>query len=206
MLELLLPKHCAGCGAVGVTLCEPCRTAWRRIPFRVEPRVDPRVPVFALGPWGGVHRSTVLAIKERGRRDAIPEVGAVLRSAIVFLSARGELPECSGIVLSPAPTRKRAARLRGGDPVTAICRATGLTVVQLVHLDASVEDSAGLDAPARRANLVGAVRDERRRPRVDEGVVLVDDVVTTGATATATIERLSVAGIQVTGVVALTAA
>ena len=206
MFELLLPRRCAGCGAAGVTLCEPCRHEWRRPPFRVDPRVDPRVPVFALGPWGGVHRTTVIGIKERGRRDVIPEIGAVLGAAIGYLMARGDLPATPRPVLSPAPTRRRSARLRGGDTVAAICRTSGFDVVPLVRLAPSVRDSAGLDAASRRANLLGAVRLVRRVDGWSERVVVVDDVVTTGATAAATVECLSVAGIQVTGVVALTAA
>ncbi|MEZ2121498.1 ComF family protein [Corynebacterium sp. CCM 9203] len=165
--------------------------------------------VFALGPWGGVHRSTILEIKERGRRDAVPAIGAVLGSAIRFLAARGELPDPSFLTLSPAPTRRRMARLRGGDPVTSVCRATGFTVVPLVHLRASTADSVGLDAAARRANLAGAVRlnsPDPRGLRSPESVVLVDDVVTTGATVSATVECLATAGIKVMGVVALTAA
>ena len=206
MFELLLPRRCVGCGAEGVTLCELCRYAWRSPPFRVYPRVDPRVPVFALGPWGGVHRATVLSLKERGRRDAIPEIGAVLGSAIRYLVAGGDLSMDPGTVLSPAPTRRRSARLRGGETVTALCRESGFEVVPLVYLAPSTRDSAGLDAASRRSNLVGAVRRFNRVGRSVDRVVLVDDVVTTGATAGATVECLTVAGIQVTGVVVLTAA
>ncbi|MCK7662123.1 ComF family protein [Corynebacterium sp. CCM 9185] len=148
----------------------------------------------------------MIGIKERGRRDAIPEIGAVLGAAIRYLAARGDLPASPGIVLSPAPTRRRVARLRGGDTVAAICQASGFDVVPLVYLAASVRDSAGLDAVSRRKNLVGSVRMYRRVEGWPKRVVVIDDVVTTGATAAATVECLSVAGILVTGVVALAAA
>ena len=79
MLELLFPKSCAGCGAAGVSLCTSCQEELRRVPHRVSCTVDPRVPVWALSPYAGAHRQLVIAMKERGRRDACAYVGAAVR-------------------------------------------------------------------------------------------------------------------------------
>ena len=199
MLELLFPKSCAGCGAAGVSLCTSCQ----EVPHRVSCTVDPRVPVWALSPYSGAHRQLVISMKERGRRDACAYVGAAVRAAVDFLAARGELPFAVDLTLVPAPTRARSARLRGGDTVTAVCASSGLSTVPCVQHRSSVRDSVGLDAAARRRNLAEGVDLLQVPP---SPVLLVDDVVTTGATVEATCAVLFSAGVEVSGVLAVCAA
>lgn len=203
MLELLFPKSCAGCGAAGVSLCASCQEELRRVPHRVSCTVDPRVPVWALSPYAGAHRQLVISMKERGRRDACAYVGAAVRAAVDFLAARGELPFAADLTLVPAPTRARSARLRGGDTVTAVCASSGLLTFPCVQHRSSVRDSVGLDAAARRRNLAEGV-DLLQVP--SSPVLLVDDVVTTGATVEATCAVLFSAGVEVSGVLAVCAA
>ena len=203
MLELLFPKSCAGCGAAGVSLCASCQEELRRVPHRVSCTVDPRVPVWALSPYAGAHRQLVISMKERGRRDACAYVGAAVRAAVDFLAARGELPFAVDLTLVPAPTRARSARLRGGDTVTAVCASSGLSTVPCVQHRSSVRDSVGLDAAARRRNLTEGM-DLLQVP--SSPVLLVDDVVTTGATVEATCAVLFSAGVEVSGVLAVCAA
>jgi predicted amidophosphoribosyltransferase len=64
----------------------------------------------------------------------------------------------------------------------------------------------GLDAGARSANLLGRLRpDPRHHPPPDVPVILLDDVITTGATATACTAALASIGVRVAAVLALTA-
>lgn len=196
MMELLLPKHCAGCGAAGKTLCSACRRHLARPPHRIFTPVDPHLPVWALGTYAGVHRELVLAMKERGRRDVPAYVGAALGAAVEYLAARGELPEPELVTLVPAPTKKSAARLRGGDPVTAVARASGLKVTNCVWHDDRVGESVGLSAADRRQNLAGRVKLEKVPT---SPVLLVDDVVTTGSTLSQTAAVLFSANVQVVG-------
>lgn len=200
-MELLLPRRCAGCGERGQVLCLSCRTRLRTPPERVFTRVDPHIPVFALGPYAGAHRGVVLAMKERNDWAVRGQVGAVVGAAVRHLQARGEVP--ARLVLVPAPTRVRSARLRGGDPVRQVCEAAGVPVCAALRLRAGTPDQGMLDAAARRRNLLGRV-ELQEVPRGP--VVLVDDVVTTGSTLAASAERLLAAGCEVAGAVAIAAA
>jgi predicted amidophosphoribosyltransferase len=68
-------------------------------------------------------------------------------------------------------------------------------------------DSVGLDAAGRVANLAGRIRySERAGPPAGTPVVLLDDVVTTGATLLASVAALRMRGIVVTGLLAVAAA
>lgn len=200
MIELLLPKHCAGCGAPGATVCTACQRALAQPPQRIFTQVNPHIPVWALGTYAGVHRAMVLGMKERGRRDVPAVLGPVLHAAAQYLVARGELPELDEIQVVPAPTKRASARMRGGDPVTLVARAARFDVVSCVEHSRAVRESVGLDAVARRKNLAGGVV---RTGVPTKPALIVDDVVTTGATISATAAVLMAANVQVVGALAI---
>lgn len=197
-MDLLLPRRCAGCGTPGEHLCPRCRQALRTPPRRISTRVDPHVPVWSLGPYDGTHRSVVLAMKERRHLAVRGLLGPVLAAAVEFLQVRGELIDAP--VLVPAPTRAKAARLRGGDPVTDVCRASGLAVSEALRHRPGVADQVGLGVEKRRQNLAGALEIRRVPPGP---VLLVDDVATTGSTLAASSEALFAAGCRVVGAVVI---
>jgi predicted amidophosphoribosyltransferase len=81
-----------------------------------------------------------------------------------------------------------------------------ITVVRALRMKAWARDSAGLDSAARERNISGRVLLTRRsRPPAGE-LLLVDDIVTTGATARESVRMLQAAGARVTAVLALAAA
>ncbi|AKK10528.1 hypothetical protein [Corynebacterium uterequi] len=192
--ELLLPRACAGCGRPGSVLCDACRWQLRRPPRLVgATRVDVGVPVYALGPYGGAHRGVILAAKERTNLAVRDYVGAVIGAAVAHLRAAGEISYDA--VLVPAPTRPRSRRTRGGDPVAHYCRASGVRSVELVELANAMPDQATLGAADRVDNVAGHIRLRRLPPGVP--LVLVDDVLTTGATLAATTTTLQRSGANV---------
>jgi predicted amidophosphoribosyltransferase len=204
LADLVLPLECGGCGAPGVRWCGHCSdalTAKADEPLLVTPRLDPGVPVFVLGRYAGARRQAIVAMKERGRADLVGPLGAALRTGLSRLVTWGVVP--AEPVLVPAPTRSTSARRRGGDPVTRMAKAAadpGGVVVEALRLRAFTKDSVGLSAAARQRNVAGRVR--LRRP-VDGDVVLIDDVVTTGATASESIRVLQTAGAHVVAVLAI---
>jgi predicted amidophosphoribosyltransferase len=79
-----------------------------------------------------------------------------------------------------------------------------VTVVQALRMKALARDSMGLGTAARERNIAGRVVLRGARPVTE--VVLVDDVVTTGATARESVRILQAAGVRVAAVLAIAAA
>jgi predicted amidophosphoribosyltransferase len=158
--------------------------------------------VLAVGRYTGPLRSALLRYKERGRRDLAGSLGELLAAAL------DEVVGPAPVWLVPAPSRPAAARERGGDHVARLCRAVaarrpGVQVARPLRLARRALDSVGLDAEQRAANLAGRVR---VRPAALPGagaVVLVDDVVTTGATLRTCCDALTGAGVGVGAAVVL---
>lgn len=172
-------------------------------PHVVSPRIDPGVPVFSLGRYAGPRRRGIVAVKEHGRRDLIEPLARTLALGIDRLICWGMV----GLPLTvvPAPTRALSARRRGGDPVARIADVAcaghpDIAVQCALRTSGLARDSVGLSVAARERNIVGRVR-ARSRP-VGE-VLLVDDVVTTGATAREAVCALRACGARVSAVLAL---
>lgn len=167
-------------------------------PVVVTPRLDPGVPVFSLGRYAGVRRAAIVAMKERGRTDLVGPIAGAVGDGLARLVAWGVLDVPMTVV--PAPTRRAAARRRGGDPVTAFARAAsvpGVTVVPALRMRAFTRDSVGLSAGARQRNVAGRVK---VCAAVGGEVVLIDDVVTTGATGCESVRVLQTAGARVVAI------
>ena len=204
LVDLLLPRTCAGCGIPGAVLCARCAAELAR-PRIASPRRVPWgfPPTVAAGAYAGPVQPAVIAFKEHGRAELAGPLGTALGLAVaaVLLGA----PDAAGgpVLLVPVPSSAAAVRRRGRDHVRELAdvaaaelRAAGVPAhpAPLVSRAGNrrVRDSAGLDAVQRRANLAGR---HRARPGAPGArVVLVDDVVTSGATLTEAARALRAAG------------
>jgi predicted amidophosphoribosyltransferase len=210
VLDLILPLECGGCGAPATRWCDACAlelSVAADQPHVVNPRVDPQVPVFALGRYAGIRRQAILAMKEHGRGDLVAPLARALAIGVHRLLTWGlvETP----LTIVPAPTRRSAARRRGGDPVTRLARVAvaghpEVSVVQALRMKALTRDSVGLGTAARERNVAGRVLPRGQRPGTE--VLIVDDIVTTGATAAESVRVLRAAGVRVAAVLAIAVA
>jgi predicted amidophosphoribosyltransferase len=206
VLDLVLPLECGGCGAPSTRWCPSCA---RQLavkadePHLITPRVDPGVPVLSLGRYAGARREAIVAVKEHGRADLIAPLALAMRAGLERLLVWSVVG--TPLTVVPAPTRRSAARRRGGDPVTRMARTAtaglpGVGVTQALRMRAMVRDSVGLSGADRQRNIAGRVK--LTKP-VSGDVVVVDDIVTTGATACESVRVLTIAGAQVVGVLAI---
>ncbi|MEU4358438.1 ComF family protein [Streptomyces virginiae] len=205
---LVLPVDCAGCGAVRVLVCGDCRGALSGAEAGLvspSPRPEGLPVVQASAAYEGAVRAVLLAHKERGALPLAGVLGAALAAAVLAGgpgpgSGRGE------VALVPVPSARRQVRARGHDPARRIAlaaagrlRRTGVParVAPVLALRRAVADQAGLGARQRRENLAGALAVRRDGARLTEGarIVLVDDVVTTGATLAEAARAVRAAGL-----------
>lgn len=195
LLDLVLPRDCAGCALPGRTLCAGCQEQLRAEPFLHAPTPAPpgMPPVLAVSSYDGVVRSLLLAHKEDGRLTLARPLGAALAAAA---SAYGP-----SFVLVPVPSAASAVRQRGHDHARRLAavaaRCLHVPYRPLLAPARVVADQSGLDTTARAANLAGALRSRRTVPGA--AVVLIDDIVTTGATLAEASRALTAAGADVLG-------
>ena len=212
MLDLVLPLECGGCGAASTRWCDACAkelSVGPDQPHVVSPRIDPQVPVFALGRYAGARRQAIVAMKDHGRADLIAPLAHALAVGLHRLLTWGMVE--TPLTIVPAPTRRPAARRRGGDPVRRMATAAvaghpEITVAPVLRMKALARDSVGLGTAARERNIAGRVLLRRPRLPVLGEVLIVDDIVTTGATARESVRILGTAGMRVAGVLAVAAA
>ena len=192
VLDLVLPVDCAGCGAPGRAICAACRVLLRPEVREREVRgvgrvtsglayVDPVTPV-------------VLAFKNAGRTDLGGPLAEALRAAVA--AALAPL-DATGVLLVPMPRTRRSARERGYDPVPVLLRRARLPATPLLALHRRGRDQAALGRAERFENASGSMRATSQALRA--AVLLVDDVVTTGATLADAARAVRAAGGTVLG-------
>jgi predicted amidophosphoribosyltransferase len=194
LLDLVLPDRCPGCASPAhAPACAAC-LALLDAPARpaAPDPLPPGLPVpWAVASYDGAVRALVVAHKEAGRLGLARWFGLALARSALAVAGAGPVP----LRLIPVPSTKAARRARGHDPTlrtaryaAAALRFAGVEAVVLPVLThvRRVADQAGLDAAERAANLRDAFCVHPRRRQVlaagPARLIVVDDIVTTGAT------------------------
>ena len=193
-------------GAVRATLQGPAGVEHGGGPWVVpHPAPAGMPPVHAWGVYADPLRAAVSAWKDVGRRD-LEAVLAPLLAASVDGALRGAGWGDGVVVVVPAPSSRRAVRERGDTPMLTLCRAAveelgglpgpTLRVAPALRHVRRVRDQSGLGTVERRGNLARALAVIPLWHNVIRGrrILLVDDVVTTGATFAEAARALRAAG------------
>ena len=178
------------CGAQGPAPCERCAAELRPAPSLPAP---PGVGgCTALLAYDGAGRELVARLKYRNARSSVPflarGMAAILRAEV---DTPGGLPGID--VVTWAPTTPARRRARGFDQARLLARAVarelGVPCRPLLRRQPGPAQT-GRDAAARHAGPAFS----SLRPVPGRRVLLVDDVVTTGATVAAAAQALRAAG------------
>lgn len=151
------------------------------------------VPLVALGRYRGGLRALILAAKHRGAHGVVRRLGVALREAI---------RPFGDVTIMPMPSSRPGFLARGYGVSMVMARLTGRPIADCLVL----EDDGSQRWRQRSERRNRTVRVTPQRPTVGIRVVIVDDVVTTGASADAAIRACHQAGICVVGVVTIASA
>lgn len=201
-LDQAFPATCAGCGREGPSLCRRCRAALDvrlSLPPGTTIGLPSEVPAPLLqlewcAPFTGVVRRALHGLKYGGERRLAAPLGEAI-------AARWAVAGRGADLVVPVPVHPERARERGYDQAVLLAqvaaRALGLPAERLLVRERATRPQYALGRRARAENVRGAFRvGDAGRTRLVAGcrILLVDDVVTTGATLAACAEALLAAG------------
>ena len=202
--DLVLGAVCVGCGRAGPSWCVACAPALAG-PLVAGPAVRIGVDVLAAATYDGAVRAALLGHKDDGRLGLVRPLGDALARSVDAVVGLPRRP----VVLVPVPSPAAVVRRRGHDHALRLARraartlrVTGRTVVAapLLRVSGSVRDQVGLDRGQRSQNKQGSMRLSRCCDRwLGHDVVVVDDIVTTGASLAEAVRRLDASGLAVVG-------
>ena len=201
-IAVVLPISCAGCDLNDRALCPGCRAQLQPHPF-ARP-LDDGTPVWAALVYDSAVRRAILGLKEQGRTDVARALAEPLRSTVSCFRVQASSSATGAVELAIPPVNRASFRRRGYDPVRLLARAAGLPapVSVLVNLHERASQKT-LGRAQRAVNLVGSMA--TTRPLHGRRFLVLDDVVTTGATLDEIIRSLREGGAEVIGAAVIAA-
>ena len=204
LLDLVFPPRCPGCRTRGVLLCPRCTERCRHLRGDLDVVAGPGRRNALLSTASGLYhydaplREAIHMFKYRRRRALAGPLGALLVEALPD-HVRG----CEAVV--PVPLHVGRLRERGFNQSALLAAAAGtalgIQVSDGLRRIRATGQQVGMDRLAREANVRGAFAWDGGSP--PGSVLLIDDVLTTGATMRECARALRAAGCQEVHAVAL---
>ncbi len=210
LADLIFPSRCIGCSQLGISICSNCRSSWHPHTYFREVSVEGRsYPVVSSVQYSPVASRVLLSAKESNIAAADKLlIDAISHSLAHFIKRFG------GRALVAIPSRRSATRKRGRNFLSEITSEVAkiseneisfIDTQLLVH-SRSVKDQSALNSRQRLSNISGALAvPSKFKPRISAGnigpLIIVDDLITTGATLAEAIRALLAAGFEVKGAV-----
>ena len=184
LLDLIAPQRCAECSAPESLWCPECRSSLRG--SRVE--LHSGVRLSAVAHAEPAMMRAISRWKDHSQRGFLPLFAEMVARQIAVMHPS------EAIDIVTIPTRRSKARSRGFEPMPQLARKVAAVRPDLWNFSAGAiewtrtpHEQRGLSDSARRANLQGAMR---LAAPLNRPVVLLDDVVTSGATISEALDVL----------------
>jgi len=196
LTEILFPIRCFGCRALGPNICSKCRILWNPHLYR---SILGSLHVYSAVLYSPVAKRIILSAKENGIKAADDLIIHALSHSLHLLLRDFEVG-----ALVPVPSRRSSNQKRGRDFLSeithTIARSESLECMDLLIHNRKIKDQSELNAHERSENIYHALAIDRNKlPAlgVETDVILVDDVLTTGATLLEARRALELRGIRV---------
>ena len=198
LVDLIFPSRCAVCDRPGKNLCIDCKNLlW------IEPRefLLSGISLYTVTKYSDETSRLLVSLKDKGQFALVAELAQMLRPVIE------NLPECESMqYLVPAPSSPDNFSKRGFHPMLLLAQSVAskhpnLSVLNSLRFSRHVKDQVGLTEPERIANLSFSM--ELNQSVTGRVCYLMDDVVTTGATALEAARVLRLGGATLAGVLAI---
>ena len=197
ILEWVFPRKCILCRGLldkdETDLCRKCRADQPEYPYGKKrvPHIDALTAVWM---YEGQVRRSIHRYKFNGARHYADPYGRLMAMRI-----QRDLPPADIVTWVPISAKRR--RKRGYDQVELLARAVGpelgIPAEPLLEKIRDNRANSGLKTPAeRRANVLGVYRAVNQDSLRGKRVLLLDDIVTTGATASECARVLLTAGAE----------
>ena len=199
--ELLFPERCVSCGALGLSICSECRRKWNlhRYNTVVGKTEGDLIQVTSSVIYTSIAQKILLSAKESHIKRADELVSDAIRHATLNILGNVWID-----LLVPIPSRPKVVRERGRQFIYEITEPISMEfnipIAPFLRHTRSVRDQSGLHHDERWNNLKGAFVVDAKQIS-GQKALLVDDLVTTGATLYEAARALRYAGIEVIGAV-----
>jgi predicted amidophosphoribosyltransferase len=202
--ELIYPNICLCCGKTGVKICHNCSKYWLANPNKSKVENN---CLFFVTTYDETTSPIILAAKESGNREAVKLIARSITNSISF--AILNLGIAQPINLVTIPSQLSAIRRRGRDHIKDLVQEV-ITQLNKQNIDAvylpilkpikKIKDQSDLNGLQRKENMSHAFI-VKTSPISQSAVIVIDDLVTTGASILEGVRALSEAKITVDAVV-----
>lgn len=199
--EIIFPSRCLGCRSLGIKICSQCRAFWHPHIYRTQITSEVNTfPVYSAIEYSSVAQRVLLGSKESGLHNADQLISQALLHSLNYLYGERGIAD-----LVPIPSRKSATRRRGRNflliHTLELAKSPRVLTRQVLGHTRRVKDQSSLSARQREANLNGSLACLQIAERPYIPVIIVDDVLTTGATLREAGRALNQGGFTVIGAI-----
>ena len=199
--ELIFPSRCLGCRHLGIRICSICRSSWHPHIYRTTvATVGFSFPVYSAVAYSPVAQKVLLGAKEGALHDADQLILQALSHSLAYFYSEVGIAD-----LVPIPSRRMNTRKRGRDflleQTYAISQNPSVEVRKILSHARKVKDQTTLNSRSREINLSQSMRCANLEDSSNIPVILIDDLVTSGATLREAGRALHRAGYTVIGAV-----